>query len=151
MQFCIATSFTQKQIDLKILMGKTKTEVFGHLKNWGIKVAPTKTEGYYSGYNNGLQFSFKNDTLKTMWVLYTTREGDVFPYQVDKILKADSDINAAIKAYGKPNETGMGYSANNQTGWVKWHLPAYQLHCEVKYSKVKMVTLMEPKWSAGKR
>ncbi|HMC99473.1 MAG TPA: hypothetical protein VKH37_04940 [Ferruginibacter sp.] len=145
------TTFAQKNIDLPSLIGKAKFEVLDTLKSWGIEVSTNDPEGIYSGYKDGIQLQFHNDSLTTIWVEFTTRRTGKYPFQVDKIIKPNVTIQKVLAYLGKPNETGKGIPIGGlQLGdWMKWNRKKYQVHCEYKNSKVIMVTLMHPDWTPG--
>lgn len=73
-------------------------------------------------------------------------------FQVDNIIKPNTDINTLISTYGKPHETSDEFKdgMTDSAGWVKWNTKEWQLHCHVDEFKIVMVTLMEPDWYPGK-
>lgn len=144
--------FAQSNIDLKTLIGKPQKKAVSDLAKWGIKVTASNSfPNLFDAYKGGIQVGITSGRVNTIWIEFTNRRTDPFPFQVDPNITPNIEIKKVIAVYGEPDVTGSGFNIGDTQlgGWVKWKTKSYQLHCEVIDSKVVMVTMMKPDWEPG--
>lgn len=147
--FCLGVCCAQLHIDLKTLIGVSRTDAMKKLKDWKIKVSSIDTTTNITGYKDGIQIQLVDGKVSTIWIEFTKRRTGAFPFQVDDLIKPNTNIHKVVSHYGKPNEEGDGTKiGNTQLGkWMKWKREKFQLHCEIIRSRIVMVTIMEPDWN----